>query len=609
MLGSSSEKIAAEGQLSVYSLLADAAGRAPEATAITFLPSLEAEPVGLSHGYFLARLHRTARLFRELGVTRGDVVTLLAPSIPDAIVALWAAEAVGIAHPVNTLLRAENIAAMMRAAGSRLLVALGPQAGSDLWDKAIAAARQTPGLRAIVALGEADPGAGCVHLASCLPIDDGPLSDPPAPGDVAAIFHTGGTSGAPKLARHTHANQAFVAGALAAALDFNAATRLVNGMPLFHVAGAIDFCLSPLAAGGEVLIPTAAGLRNPEVVAGHWRMVERFHPTIIGGIPTSLVALLGVPTNSADLSSVQFCVTGGALLPRALGEAFTTRFGIPVRQVYGMTECAGLIAVAGADVDPTPGAIGAAVPGVEIGARRLLPGDMLGENVPPGDSGVLVVRGPNVFPGYLGGSPIPFTADGWLITGDVGSVGTDGLVRITGRAKDVIIRSGHNIDPAVIEAAAAGHPHVVTSAAVGRPDAYAGETPMLYVVLREETPEILADLRDHMERSVPEPPARPKAIVALPALPLTGPGKVDKQALRRDATARVAREILDASPAFAASAVDIIVNDGPGGRMIVEVTLGEETQTGEDPAMITDRLLSGFSFDHRVILRKEEALR
>ena len=106
MLGSSSEKIVAEGQLSVYSLLADAAGRAPEATAITFLPSLEAEPVRLSHGYFLARLHRTARLFRELGVTRGDVVTLLAPSIPDAIVALWAAEAVGIAHPVNTLLRA-----------------------------------------------------------------------------------------------------------------------------------------------------------------------------------------------------------------------------------------------------------------------------------------------------------------------------------------------------------------------------------------------------------------------------------------------------------------------------------------------------------------------
>ena len=236
-------KITAEDRPTVYSLLVEAAMRAPEATAITFLPSMESEPVRLTHGAFLARLHCVARLFRELGVARGDVVTLLAPSIPDTVVTLWAAEAVGIAHPVNTLLQATDIAAMMRAAGSRVLVALGPEAGSDLWDKSVAAAKATPGLRAIVALGDADPGARYVNLMSRLPRDDGPLDDPPAPGDIAALFHTGGTSGAPKLARHTHANQAFVARALATSWDFNAATRIVNGMPLFHVAGAIDCCL------------------------------------------------------------------------------------------------------------------------------------------------------------------------------------------------------------------------------------------------------------------------------------------------------------------------------------------------------------------------------
>ncbi len=143
---SSNAKIAAEDQLTVYSLLTDAAARAPQATAITFLRSMESEPIRLTHGAFLARLHRIARLFRGLGVARDDVVTLLAPSIPDAVVALWAAEAIGIAHPVNTLLRAQDIAAIMRAAGSRVLVALGPQAGSDLWDKAVAAAQETPGL-------------------------------------------------------------------------------------------------------------------------------------------------------------------------------------------------------------------------------------------------------------------------------------------------------------------------------------------------------------------------------------------------------------------------------------------------------------------------------
>jgi fatty-acyl-CoA synthase len=609
MPASSSSKIAAEDQSSVYSLLANAAARAPQATAITFLPSMESEPIRLTHGAFLARLHRMARLFRGLSVARGDVITLLVPNIPDAVVALWAAEAVGIAHPVNTLLRAQDIAAIMRAAGSRVLVALGPQAGSDLWEKAVAAARETPDLRAVVALGEADPGSRYVHLASQLPSEDGPLDDLPAPEDIAALFHTGGTSGAPKLARHTHANQVFVARALAATLDLNAATRIVKGVPLFHVAGSMACCLSPLAAGGEVLIPTAAGLRNPEVVAGHWRMVERFRPTIIGGIPTSLLALLDVPADGADLTSVRFCFTGGALLPSALGEAFRSRFGIQVHQAYGMTETACLISVVSIHATPIAGAAGHAPPGIEIEVRRLLADGTLGECVPPGESGMLVVRGPNVFAGYLGDTPAPFTEDGWLVTGDLGSVAADGLVRISGRAKDLIIRSGHNIDPAVIEDAAASHPQVVTSAAVGRPDAYAGEVPTLYVVLREKSPEMLADLHEHMRRTVPEPPARPRSIVPLLALPMTAAGKIDKPALRRDAAARVAKEILDASPAFTASAVDITAHHERGGRMVVTLTVADGAESSEDLAQAADRLLSRFPFGHRIVFRKEEAPR
>src|SRR5258708_30412048 len=113
----------------VYSLISHAAARNPGATAITFLPMLDAEPERITYGAFLARLHQTARLFRELGVARNDVLTLLVSPIPDAVVALWAADAVGIAHPVNTLLRAEAISAMMRAANSRLLVVTRPQLG------------------------------------------------------------------------------------------------------------------------------------------------------------------------------------------------------------------------------------------------------------------------------------------------------------------------------------------------------------------------------------------------------------------------------------------------------------------------------------------------
>ena len=595
-----------DDRASVYSLLASAAERAPEATAITFLPSVESEPVRLTYQAFLTRLHRMARLFRKVGIARGDVVTLLAPSTPDAVIALCAAESVGVAHPVNTLLRTEEIAAVMRAAGSHVLVALGPQAGWDLWDKAKAAAREAPSLRAVMSLGETAPEAGYVHLASCLPHDDGPLENPPAASDIAAYFHTGGTSGAPKLARHTHANQVFVARTLAVALGFNPAAHVLNGMPLFHVAGAIDCGIAPLAAGAEVILPTAAGLRNREVIANHWRLVERLGATIIGGIPTSLVALLDVPANGADLSLVKRCVSGGALVSADLANAFTKRFGVPVHPVYGMTECAGLIAAADADTSVVHGTVGRTPPGVEIQVRFNLPEGAVGDCVPPGQSGVLVVRGPNVFPGYVGDKPNPFTNDGWLVTGDLGSVGADGLVRITGRAKDLIIRSGHNIDPAVIEEAAARHPQVIISAAVGKPDAYAGEIPTLYVVLRQYSPEIMDDLQAHMGRTVPEPPARPKSIISLPALPMTGAGKVDKSALRRDAAARVAKESLCASPVFDSMNVGVTADAAPSGRIVVTVTLATADESIEDLPKIAAHALSNLPFDHKLIFRNNE---
>ncbi len=292
-------------------------------------------------------------------------------------------------------------------------------------------------------------------------------------------------------------------------------------------------------------------------------------------------------------------------MPAELAEAFTRRFGMPVLPVYGMTECAGLVTATNIRTEPVPGTVGWAPPGVEIHARQSLPDGGAGDRVGPGESGVLVVRGPNVFPGYAGNKPNPFTEDGWLITGDLGSVAADSLVRITGRAKDLIIRSGHNIDPAVIEDAAVRHPQVVTSAAVARPDAYAGEIPTLYVVLRDASPEVMDDLHAHMTRSVPEPPARPKPIVRLPALPMTAAGKIDKTALRLDAAARVAKESFDSSPAFKAINSGVTAEAGLGGRIVVTVTLTGTCKSGKDLATAASRLLSGFPFDHKIAVRSD----
>ena len=128
-------------------------------------------------------------------------------------------------------------------------------------------------------------------------------------------------------------------------------------------------------------------------------------------------------------------------------------------------------------------------------------------------------------------------------------------------------------------------------------------------MLRENTPEILADLQAHMGRTVPEPPARPKSIVPLPALPITAAGKVNKPTLRRDAAERAAKESIGALPAFAGSDIEITAHYGPGGRIVVTITLAETTNDNKDLTEVADRLLSGFPFDHEIVFRNEETHR
>jgi fatty-acyl-CoA synthase len=173
------------------------------------------------------------------------------------------------------------------------------------------------------------------------------------------------------------------------------------------------------------------------------------------------------------------------------------------------------------------------------------------ELLPDGQVGTLVVRGPNVFAGYLvpgSDRPVPRhgdkVRDGWLNTGDLGSVDADGYVQLAGRAKDLIIRGGHNIDPAVIEDALLEHPAVTAAAAVGRPDPHAGEVPAAYVTLAPDAHATPEELRAWTSHRVPEPAAAPKAVTVLTSLPLTPVGKPFKPALRAEATREAVADAL-----------------------------------------------------------------
>ena len=549
-------------------------------TAITFIGTdPDTPPRQLSYTELVDGIARTANALRSLGLRRGDVVAYMLPSLVETQFVLWGAATAASALPLNPLLKAEEIASLCRAAGAKALVALGPlpgteTSGTEMWDKARQVKELVPALGALIQVGgeKADSGTE-VHLLADLLLANPPkltFSDLPGPDDVAAYFHTGGTTGAPKLVIHTHRNQLAAAygGAWAAGASTN--DVIVNGLPMFHVASAIFCSLAMFVAGAEIVLLSPAGFRNPRIVTDFWRIVERTGATIVGGVPTALSAVAKIDPKGADLSRVRVNFCGASLLPRPVAEQVERLTGKPVREVYGMTECGGVICVDPVSRPRVIGSAGCAIPFCEVEARALEGTSAPGRACMPGEPGVLVVRGPNVTPGYKDAarSATLFTADGWLITGDVGYVDTRGRVFITGRAKDLIIRSGHNIDPALIEECLMRHPDVAEASAVGMPDAYAGEVPVAYVTLRQGACATEAELLAFAKADISEPPALPRRLFVLEQLPMTAVGKIYKPALRQDCTRRHLLELLRGELILA-----LAVREEPGRGQVVSIEL------------------------------------
>jgi fatty-acyl-CoA synthase len=253
----------------------------------------------------------------------------------------------------------------------------------------------------------------------------------------------------------------------------------------------------------------------------------------VSGVPTSIAALAEVPVGSRDISSVRMALTGGAVLPKAIGERFQERTGIRLFETYGMTETAAAIAFNPGRGESLAGSVGFRAPYAKTKIVSLQNPEEL-QDCPKLTSGLVVVQGPQVFPGYVDPrhNTDVLTDDGWLVTGDIGYLTEDERLILTGRAKDLIVRSGHNIDPAAIEDVANAFPGVQISSAVGMPDQYAGEVPILFVVAAPGQTIDLSSLEQHLERNVMEPPAKPRRVVVLDRLPVTAVGKIFKPALR-----------------------------------------------------------------------------
>ena len=275
------ERIAAQ---STYEALQIGAAIDPQAPAIQFLSKADPDepPVTITHAQFIGRVTQAANLFAGLGVGPSDVVSFLLPLVPQAFFTLFGAQAAGIANPVNPLLSAGQIGEILRAADTRVLVTLGPVPGSDIWDKVQQIKDSLPRLKAILVVhGAAAAGPGVQDFDALIgqyPADRLTSGRQIAASDIAGYFHTGGTTGTPKLVRHTHANQVSQAWGLRLTGIVAPGQGLLFGLPLFHVGGALTQGLAMLANGGHVVVLSALGWRNPRALQNVWRLVQRFRP-------------------------------------------------------------------------------------------------------------------------------------------------------------------------------------------------------------------------------------------------------------------------------------------------------------------------------------------
>jgi fatty-acyl-CoA synthase len=493
----------------------------------------------ISYVELLANIQRAANLFRSLGVGPDDAVVMLLPSMPEAHFALWGAQLAGRACPINFMLGVDHIAELIDAAGAKVVVALAPDPDFEIWDKAEKLRARFPGVR-LLRVGDpiqtARPDAFEALLAQ--QFAELQFARSLTPETIAAYYHTGGTTGAPKLAQHTHGNEVHTSWFAGMYYGLGETDTMINGFPLFHVAGAFVYGASCFCAGTNIVVPPRLGMRHRQFVTNYWHFVEHYAVNYLATVPTVIATLLDTPTGAAELSSIKALYTGGSPLPTELANAFEKRFNIPVRNILGMTESAGLVSIEPLAAPRNPLSCGLPLPFTEVFAVPLTAsGPDLSKRCEPNQPGVIVLRGPHVGPGYTNSANDAgmYARGGYLISGDLGHVDEEGRVYITGRTKDVIIRGAHNIDPSMIEEAFARHPDVQTCAAVGEPDPYAGELPVVFLTLRPGATATKDEIMEHVTPFIAERAAVPKRVTILETLPTTAIGKIYKPTLRQRA--------------------------------------------------------------------------
>ena len=585
-----------------YHLISDSASRFGGDIALEFLlQGLVDEPSqSVSFAELSAQITRTANALHGLGIGPEDAVSIVLPILPQTHFATWGAQAAGIANPINPMLDADHLGEIMAAAGARAVICLGPSPHSDIWDKVLIAAKNSGSVKTILCVNipglcaerpdsEIPDALEILDFDSCIAQHDASVLDSRRKfsGDqIAAYFHTGGTTGRPKLAQLTHDNMAFLGQLMQVYTAHLERHTVLCGLPLFHIYGCIIQGIAAFSVGYRIVLMTPSGFRSPEAMKNFWHYIERFQVQSFATVPTVLMALSDIPVGDADISCLTTINSGAAPLSHAFELGFEEKFEVEIGNGYGMTETTALISRAPL-VQP-PGSVGMRIPYSQIRIVHLEE-NQVSKDCDLGESGVILVQGPQVFKGYKRAvdNANAWIEDDWFNTGDLGYLDAEGYLCLSGRAKDLIIRGGHNIDPETIEEPLNAHPEVAVAIAVGLPDPYTGELPMAYVVTTADSKISEDELLDYCKQEISERAAVPKRIIFVEAMPLTVIGKVFRPLLRQMISEAIISEHLLSESIIATVSSEIEKKRGLVLKIVVDDKGGIET---------ANALLSGYTF-------------
>jgi len=466
----------------------------------------------------------------------------------------------GIVNPINPLLDAEHIAGILRLTGAKVLVTLKAFPRTDIAQKAAEAVRLAPSVETVI---EVDllryvagvkrlvvpflrPKVSVQHHAKVLDFAREVAKQPTRltfediqQDRIAAYFHTGGTTGLPKVAQHRYSGMIYNAW-IGDRLLFKPEDVQIVPLPLFHVFATIVCLGTSLSAGTHIVFPTPAGYRGEGVIANFWKLIERYKVTFMITVPTAMAALVQRPVD-ADISTLRLAFCGSAPLPVELYKRFEAAAQVTICEGYGMTEATCLVSINPPYGAKKIGSIGFPFPHSDVKILRHSESGPVACGVD--EIGEICVDSPGVFEGSTYTETDKnhdlFHHDVYLRTGDLGRLDADGYLWITGRAKDIIIRGGHNIDPDEIEDPLLAHEAVAFAAAIGQPDAYSGEVPCAYVEVVAGAEIDAETLRAFANGRIHERAARIKHLEIVPELPKSAVGKVLKNELRKLAIGRV----------------------------------------------------------------------